>query len=79
MTLTNRERDIIQLLAKGFVQKEVADHLHISVQTVKAHLTNARGRNGARTTIALVMAARESGMMGHGFTWAWSGLGNGHS
>src|SRR5262245_26362600 len=36
MTLTNRERDIIQLLAKGFVQKEVADRLHISVQTVKA-------------------------------------------
>jgi DNA-binding NarL/FixJ family response regulator len=37
-TLTPREREILALLAKGFLYKEIADQLGISLSTVRAHL-----------------------------------------
>jgi DNA-binding NarL/FixJ family response regulator len=36
--LTKREHEILVLLAKGQPYKEIADHLHISVNTVRVHL-----------------------------------------
>jgi DNA-binding NarL/FixJ family response regulator len=36
--LTRREHEILALLAKGFLYKEIADQLHISLSTVRAHL-----------------------------------------
>jgi DNA-binding NarL/FixJ family response regulator len=36
--LTKREHEILALLAKGFLYKEIADQLHISLSTVRAHL-----------------------------------------
>ena len=37
-TLTKREQEILALLAKGFLYKEIADQLGISLSTVRAHL-----------------------------------------
>lgn len=37
-TLTKRELEILTLLAKGYLYKEIADHLAISLSTVRAHL-----------------------------------------
>jgi DNA-binding NarL/FixJ family response regulator len=37
-TLTQREQEILALLAKGFLYKEIADQLGISLSTVRAHL-----------------------------------------
>ena len=37
-TLTKREQEILSLLAKGFLYKEIADQLGISLSTVRAHL-----------------------------------------
>lgn len=37
--LTNRELDILKLLAKGYMYKEIADHLGISMSTVRTHVT----------------------------------------
>lgn len=37
-TLTRREQEILALLAKGYLYKEIADHLGITVSTVRAHL-----------------------------------------
>jgi len=37
--LTNRELDILKQLAKGYMYKEIADHLGISMSTVRTHIS----------------------------------------
>jgi len=37
--LTAREQEILRLLAKGFLYKEIADHLSISMSTVRTHVS----------------------------------------
>ena len=36
--LTEREKNVLYYVAQGFVNTEIAEKLHISVHTVKAHL-----------------------------------------
>ncbi len=38
--LTNREREIVELLCKNYAYKEIADQLYISRETVKKHIKN---------------------------------------
>jgi DNA-binding NarL/FixJ family response regulator len=38
--LSNRENEILQLLAKGLLYKEIADQLQISTGTVRQHIHN---------------------------------------
>lgn len=38
--LTNRESELLKLLAEGYLNKEIADQLHLSLSTVKNHLQN---------------------------------------
>jgi DNA-binding NarL/FixJ family response regulator len=53
--LSEREREVLQLVAKGFPNKRIARELQISEKTVKAHLTNIFQRIGVtdRTQAAL--------------------------
>ena len=37
-TLTNKERQILELLAKGFLYKEIGNQLHLTRNTVKQHI-----------------------------------------
>ncbi len=39
-TLTSRENEVLQLLSKGFLYKEIADKLQIAISTVKRHLSH---------------------------------------
>jgi DNA-binding NarL/FixJ family response regulator len=39
-SLTKREHEILSLLAKGHLYKEIADQLHISINTVRVHIQN---------------------------------------
>lgn len=38
--LSDREREVLQLLAEGKTAKEIADQLHVSIKTVETHRTN---------------------------------------
>jgi DNA-binding NarL/FixJ family response regulator len=53
--LTDREREILELLRRGQANKEIAVELGITVKTVKAHLTNLFQKIGVldRTQAAL--------------------------
>ena len=58
--LTDREKEILQLVSTGITNREVAHHLSISVNTVKVHLRNVYAKLGAESrTEATMMAIRE--------------------
>ena len=39
-TLTAREREVLQLIARGYRYKEIAGRLHLSVKTIEAHVSS---------------------------------------
>jgi DNA-binding NarL/FixJ family response regulator len=58
-SLTEREREVLRLVARGLANKQIARHLGIAERTVKAHLTSAFQRIGATDrTQAALWAAR---------------------
>jgi LuxR family maltose regulon positive regulatory protein len=61
--LTDRQRDILQLLADGHANREIAKHLSIAEGTVKAHLNQVFGKLGARNRTEAVATARQLGML----------------
>jgi DNA-binding CsgD family transcriptional regulator len=54
--LTEREGEILELLASGLSSSEVADGLKISKTTLSGHLLNIRSRLGVPTTTAAVVS-----------------------
>lgn len=48
MHATKRQRDILDLAAKGFTDKEVAAQLSVSLSTVRSHLERFYRVNGVR-------------------------------
>ncbi len=61
--LTAREGEVLQLVAEGFPNKTIADHLHISEHTVKFHLNAAMGKLGARSRTEAVVRATRLGLL----------------
>jgi DNA-binding NarL/FixJ family response regulator len=57
MTLTSREREVLQLLAEGQSNKEVAASLGIGVKTAEAHRANLMRKLGVRSISELVRYA----------------------
>jgi two-component system NarL family response regulator len=60
--LTERELEIVRLVASGYKNKEVAGTLTISERTVKTHLTNIFQKLGVRDRVGLVMYALRHGL-----------------
>jgi len=56
-SLTHREREIVQLIAEGRINKEIARLLNISVKTVETHRASAMHKLNLRTTADLVRYA----------------------
>jgi RNA polymerase sigma factor (sigma-70 family) len=56
-SLTHREREVVQLIAEGKINKQVAQILDISVKTVETHRAAAMQKLGLRTTAELVRYA----------------------
>ncbi|WP_321322503.1 response regulator transcription factor [Labilibaculum sp.] len=55
--LTKRETEVLRLVADGFMNKEVADQLNISVRTVDCHKNNIMSKLSLNTTAELVKYA----------------------
>ena len=57
--LTRREREVLQALAEGLDSKEIAEKLHITVETERTHMVNILNKLGVHSRLqALVFAAR---------------------
>jgi DNA-binding NarL/FixJ family response regulator len=61
--LSNREMEILQLIATGASNKEIANRLVITEGTVKNHVTNILGKLAARDRMHAVIAAKEMGIL----------------
>ena len=59
--LTEREEDVLVTVARGLTNSEIAQELHISLSTVKTHLTALMNKLGARNRVELAMWAYETG------------------
>jgi DNA-binding NarL/FixJ family response regulator len=55
--LTERENEVLQLIAKGMSSKEIAERLVISVKTVRRHRANLLGKLGLHDRVALTRYA----------------------
>jgi len=61
--LTDRERDIVALIASGLANKEIAHELDISIRTVEAHRATAMRKLGLRSTAELTVYALQRGLL----------------
>lgn len=61
--LSNREKEILKLIAEDLDTKEIADQLFISPNTIGNHRSNMIERLGVRDTTALVQLAKMTGMI----------------
>ncbi|MEU5395436.1 MULTISPECIES: response regulator [Streptomyces] len=67
-TLTPRERQVMQLVATGLSNDEIAERLFVTPVTVKTHANRAMAKLGARDRAQLVVMAYESGLVRAGET-----------
>ena len=57
--LTRREREVLQALSEGLTNKEIAERLHMSVDTERTHMMNILSKLGVHSRLqALLFAAR---------------------
>jgi two-component system response regulator NreC len=61
--LTNREMEILQLIAEGNTSKKIAENLYISVKTVENHRANIKNRINIYDTAGLVRYAIKIGLI----------------
>jgi len=62
-TLTQREREILKLIAEGYKNKEIADYLCISPKTVEKHRANLMEKLDLHNVQALTALAIEKGLV----------------
>lgn len=56
--LSNREYEVLQLLAKGYSNASIADHLFLSISTVKTHVSNLFYKMGVKSRTQTVEMAK---------------------
>jgi DNA-binding NarL/FixJ family response regulator len=61
--LTEREIEIINLMAKGYANKQIAGHLNVSEQTIKNHITSILSKLDANARTEAVVKAIKRGLI----------------
>jgi DNA-binding NarL/FixJ family response regulator len=61
--LTAREREVLQLLAQGLRNSEMADRLSVSIKTVEHHVTRLLAKMGVQSRSQAIIKAREQGLV----------------
>ncbi|MFF4414667.1 response regulator [Streptosporangium sp. NPDC001559] len=61
--LTEREFDVVRLVARGRTNQEIAAELFVSLSTVKTHLGSIQAKLGARNRVEVAAWAWESGVV----------------
>jgi LuxR family maltose regulon positive regulatory protein len=62
--LTERELEVLSLLASGLAYREIAQRLIVAMGTVQAHCSNIYGKLGVNNRTHAVLRAREMGLLG---------------
>ncbi|MBT4641047.1 MAG: response regulator transcription factor [Deltaproteobacteria bacterium] len=63
ITLTTREREVVQLIAEGLTNKEIASNLGISIKTVKNHRSNLMEKLDLHNTAEITQFAIKNGLI----------------
>ena len=63
LKITPREKEVLRLLANDYTSRELAAHLHISMETVKSHRRNLSHKFGVKTTGGLIKKGFEYGVL----------------
>jgi DNA-binding NarL/FixJ family response regulator len=62
-SLTSREREVLQALADGLSDREIAERLHVSFATVRSHVTSILTKLGATSRLQGLVIAVRHGMV----------------
>jgi LuxR family maltose regulon positive regulatory protein len=63
VALSTREHEVLNLLAAGKENREIADELYVTRNTVKKHITHILDKLGAANRTQAVARARELGLL----------------
>ena len=61
--LSDREIEVLQLVAKGLTNREIATRLYLSPNTVKVHTRNINSKLGVNSRVKAVVKARTLGIL----------------
>lgn len=60
--LTEREREVAELMAEGLTNAQIGNRLHLSLASVKAHLTSVFTKLGVDNRVSAAMVVRDAGL-----------------
>ncbi|GAA4986599.1 response regulator [Actinopolymorpha pittospori] len=61
--ITEREREVLTLIARGLSNTEISQHLHVTLGTVKTYIGRLLSKLGARDRAQLVITAYDTGLV----------------